>query len=49
MNKYKSKVSAFKNEFNLINSSEEELLEILKKNNFDFKLSFQYLININTI
>ena len=38
-------IQNFKNEFNLVNNSEEELFEILKKNEFNFNKSFNYLIN----
>ena len=43
--KYKKVITTFKNEYNLINSTEEGLLKVLKKNKFDFNKSFQYIIN----
>jgi len=43
--KNKKVITTFKNEYNLINSTEEDLLKVLKKNNFDFNKSFQYIIN----
>ena len=45
MNKYQKIITDFKNEFNFINHPDEELLKILKKNNFNLNKSFQYLIN----
>ena len=45
MNKYQKIVTDFKNQFNLINHPDEELLKILKKNDFNFNKSFQYIIN----
>ena len=45
MNKYQKIIKDFKNEFNLINRPDEELLKILKKNDFNLNKSFQYLIN----
>ena len=45
MNEYKEIVTYFKSKFNLISYSNEELLKILKKNNFDFNESFESMFN----
>jgi hypothetical protein len=45
MNEEKKIVIDFKNRFDLVTYSDEELLEILKKNNFDFNKSFQSMFN----
>jgi hypothetical protein len=45
MNEYKKIVTDFKSKFNLISYSNEELLKILKKNNFDFNKSFESMFS----